>query len=188
MTDKEQIKDSLKNHSQNFSENSTQAKEQIIIDGVGVRKCEYLKESFTGLICADCNKSNDCSKSPNCYFKQLVRKTQECEQKDERILELMRAYTELKEKFEALKLENQEGYEIVAELKHECEELKNTLKKLTRGVVLPAIPEPEVINLTDRYRKALEEIEDICNVADRYELEELQETIFNIINKAKGEE
>ena len=28
----EQIKDSLKNHSQNFSENSTQEKEQIIID------------------------------------------------------------------------------------------------------------------------------------------------------------
>lgn len=54
-------------------------KEQIIIDGVDVRKCEYLKESFTGLICADCNKSNDCSKSPNCYFKQLARKTQECE-------------------------------------------------------------------------------------------------------------
>ena len=55
-------------------------KEQIICHGVDVSKCEYLKESFTGLICADCNKSNDCSKSPNCYFKQLVRKTQECEE------------------------------------------------------------------------------------------------------------
>ena len=32
MTDKEQIKDSLKNHSKNFNENSTQEKEQIIID------------------------------------------------------------------------------------------------------------------------------------------------------------
>lgn len=30
--DKEQIKDLLKNHSQNFSENSTQEKEIIIID------------------------------------------------------------------------------------------------------------------------------------------------------------
>ena len=45
---------------------------------------------------------------------QLARKTQECEQ--------------IKEKYEALKLENQEGYEIVAELKHECEELKERIK------------------------------------------------------------
>lgn len=43
------------------------------------------------------------------------------------------------------------------------------------------------VKCNTKYRKALEEIEDICNVADRYELEELQETIFNIINKAKGE-
>ena len=34
---------------------------------------------------------------------------------------------QIKEKYEALKLENQEGYEIVAELKHECEELKRKL-------------------------------------------------------------
>ena len=46
---------------------------------------------------------------------QLARKTQECE--------------EIKEKYEALKLENQEGYEIVAELKQECEELKKQLDK-----------------------------------------------------------
>ena len=45
---------------------------------------------------------------------QLKRKEQECEQ--------------IKEKYEALKLENQEGYEIVAELKHECKELKDKLK------------------------------------------------------------
>lgn len=42
--------------------------------------------------------------------KQLARKTQECEQ--------------LQEKYEALKLENEEGYEIVDELKQECEKLK----------------------------------------------------------------
>ena len=187
----------------------------------------------------------------------LKSKTQECEQKDERILELTRAYTELKEKFEALKLENQEGYEIVAELKHECEELKkeyekqkNTwlkqskvlflkkksiealkkavllkennryiqscltqekqleyeklLNKLTRDVVLPAIPEPEVINLTDRYRKAFEEIEklaiktnrNLCNncgwvntiscIPSEYICGDIKQ-ILDIIRRAKGE-
>ena len=41
----------------------------------------------------------------------------------------------------------------------ECEELKDTLRTLTRGVVLPT-PEPEVIDLTDRYRKALAPFQD----------------------------
>lgn len=40
----------------------------------------------------------------------------------------------------------------------ECEELKDTLSKLTQSVVLP-LPEPEVIDLTDCYRRALDEIE-----------------------------
>ena len=46
-------------------------------------------------------------------IKSLQAKTRECEQ--------------IKEKYEALKLENQEGYEIVDELKQECEELKRKL-------------------------------------------------------------
>ena len=185
-------------------------KEQRIVDGVDVSSCaacnlncgipqcsEFFKHFPSSIYCRD---------NANCLFKQLARKTHECEQKDERILELMRAYTELKEKFEALKLENQEGYEIVAELKHECEELKNTLKKLTRGVVLPAIPEPEVIDLTNRYRKALEEIEEVAKEMHSICIEEISITasqlndriyrescerfkqILDIINKAKGEE
>ena len=112
-------------------------KEQIIIDGVDVRKCEYLKESFTGLICADCNKSNDCSKSPNCYFKQLVRKTQE------------------------------------------CEELKNKIKKLRKNIALE-------IGTSDRYRNALEEIEEICHqLLDDEFIRSEAKSILDIINKVE---
>lgn len=73
--------------------------EQIIIDGVDVSGCTFV-------VCKATCKNTDC------YFKQLARKTQE------------------------------------------CEELKDTLRTLTRGVVLPT-PEQEVIDLTDRYLKAL---------------------------------
>lgn len=52
-------------------------KEQIIIDGVDVSNCEYYKQAFTGFICTNPNKSNDCSKNPDCNFKQLARGTQE---------------------------------------------------------------------------------------------------------------
>lgn len=57
-------------------------KKQIMIDGINI----------TGCICclricittkkpeAICNEYGYCSKTPNCYFKQLARKTQECEE------------------------------------------------------------------------------------------------------------
>ena len=110
MTDKENINNSLKNQDKNFNKNSTHENNQIIIDGCNVSGCENYrpKDRFTcyPYIC-------NCHQKPDCYFKQLARKTQECE--------------EIKEKYEALKLENQEGYEIVAELKHECEELKKEI-------------------------------------------------------------
>ena len=118
-------------------------KDQIIIDGVDVSKCILRMRKEPN--CTVCNGYSskvfefDCSDFKNCGFKQLARKTQECE--------------ELKNNLH------------IANTNHEAAEKE-----------------------CDRYLEALEEIEDICNVADRYELEELQETIFNIINKAKGEE
>lgn len=72
-------------------------------------------------------------------------------------------------------------YKQLVRKMQEYEELKS--ESFTREELI-TLQEKDI----DRYRKALEEIEDICNVADRYELEELQETIFNIINKAKGED
>lgn len=47
-------------------------KEQIIIDGIDVSKCKYLP------YCND--KQGNCAFEPNCYFKQLARKTKECEE------------------------------------------------------------------------------------------------------------
>ena len=162
----------------------------IYLDGVDVSKCEFYmhydygkfshgcslhKDMFGLPVCCDIA---DCCK--DCYFKQLARKTQECEQ--------------LKEKYEALKLENQEGYEIVDELKHEYEELENKIKKLRKNLALE-------IEASDRYRKALKEIEEVIDsIFDRcpwrktdscmpvYNVcEELIKTL-DIINKAKGEE
>ena len=91
-------------------------KEQII--------CKYKfqdKEKFDGkpyctCFCELCEDSPLCDDNCQIYedFKQLASKTREFEQ--------------LEEKYEALKLENQEGYEIVAELKHEYEGLKKQLE------------------------------------------------------------
>lgn len=61
-------------------------KEQIIIHGVDVRECEYRFWPTFGL--SSCcrlyyttpNGELLCSDNPNCLFKQLARKTQECEE------------------------------------------------------------------------------------------------------------
>lgn len=39
----------------------------------------------------------------------------------------------------------------------------------------------------DRYKQALGQIEDICNVSDRYEQEEFADEIFDIISEVKDE-
>ena len=140
--------------------------------------------------CTNC--SNKCS----CYYnhinyrlEQLVQKTQECEQ--------------IKEKYEALKLENQEGYEIVAELKHECEELngkyKNVLDLAKQNADANEYCLQELEQENIRYRRALEEIKeelkDIycesqeCGCDDFEEcLKCTKEHILDIISKVKGEE
>lgn len=51
-------------------------KEQIIIDGVDVSGCSY----YNPLGNYNCGGTKKCSQWSNCYFKQLQRKTAECEE------------------------------------------------------------------------------------------------------------
>lgn len=74
MTDKKPIDKMIE-----LSEELGLYKEQIIIDGVDVSKCP----GFEGgcCVCVSLNANElDCEYNPDCYFKQLVRKTQECEE------------------------------------------------------------------------------------------------------------
>lgn len=63
--------------------------------------------------------------------------------------------------------------------KKEYEELKNKIKKLRKNLALE-------IELTDRYRKALEEIEEVWAKDEDGDYDFVKRKIFNIINKAKG--
>ena len=99
--------------------------------------------------CTNC--SNKCS----CYYdhlnyrlEQLVQKKQECE--------------ELKEKYEALKLENQEGYKIVDELKQECETLERINHRYDKELLRRLTYASNAERQRDLYRRALEEIEKIA--------------------------
>ena len=52
----------------------------IIVDSINVSECEFLwKEKLPKKFCNNGNRDCDCNSNPNCYFKQLKRKEQECE-------------------------------------------------------------------------------------------------------------
>ena len=141
------------------------ADKQIMVNDVNVSGCEHLTE-IRGCWLSTCDylkhkgniTSKVCKYNPNCYFKQLARKTAECEQKEKELKELKRQY-----KLSCL----------------DCE-YKNTKTD------------------ADRYREALEEIEELacCIKNFNFGYDELgigqditayAEDILNIINKAKGE-
>lgn len=192
-------------------------KEQIMIDGVNVRGCEQYNPFWRN----SCGGLRICEKIPNCLYKQLARKTQECEElkkeyeklkntwlKQSKVLFLKKKSIEALKKVVLLKENNRYIQSCLTQEKQL--EYEKLLNKLTRGVVLP-LPEPEVIDLTARYRKALEEIEEVLKVD--YQLpcastvcsypETCKDSLTNhgtecmrfallkikdIVNKAKGEE
>lgn len=57
-------------------------KEQIMIDGVDVSECfHYINnKEYTCRLNHTPFHYRHCEENPNCYFKQLARKTQECEE------------------------------------------------------------------------------------------------------------
>lgn len=56
-------------------------KQEIIINGVDVSRCSGYcpKLGKYNCIALACNSTAICKQSPNCYFKQLQRKTAECQ-------------------------------------------------------------------------------------------------------------
>ena len=116
-------------------------KEQIMIDGVDIMDCDYYYvEQATDQVKCD-NYGGYCQEHENCPFKQLTRKTQECEQKEKELLsnekiinKLMKEVDELKQECEEYKkravcfkdVNKQLGYKYLT-IKQECEELKEEI-------------------------------------------------------------
>lgn len=193
-------------------------KEQIIIDGVDVRTCDsfidyYMVDEtrfqdvsediieqdklpvvYKGL--PDCllrkNLCNaytcHCKDKPNCNFKQLARKTQECEIWKNQVLILDE---------EDVTVEvTQEQFEEYKQLKQECEELKSELHLYKTWY---RAKHGDIKNILGRYHKALDEIEEytrkqFCENCDDFNTTEYNShcenceyyEYFDIINKAKG--
>ena len=77
---------------------------QIIIDGVDISKCKHYDEVFNycdqsylgeGGLLKNTKNPKRCGCSPNCYYKQLKRKEQECEELKETIDGLLKIQYQL---------------------------------------------------------------------------------------------
>ena len=99
---------------------------QIIIDGVNVSGCEKQGETIAGITCGNgerirlaneiITKHKLCKDNPNCVYKQLKAKEQECE--------------DLKEKDKKYGEINEQETKDYAELKAENEELIRRITKI----------------------------------------------------------
>ena len=123
---------------------------QIIIDGVDISGCERLIINKTyGHVCnceEDTHLISSCKNRPNCYFKHLKRKEQECEQ-EKTLKEMYFTYykakhSDIKGEFFKLKAENWE-------LKRELIQYEKDFKDLNYCAI--------------KLKQALAEIKDICS-------------------------
>lgn len=78
---------------------------QIIIDGVDVSECKKLMQGIVPFGCMEDRKTCSCMNNPNCLYKQLKRKEQECEKYRQALDEI--------EKFCTVYSANHDAYEMV---------------------------------------------------------------------------
>lgn len=203
-------------------------KEQIIINGVNVSKCDFydkdkgycltLKMNPKGFKNPSCfsgdfqeciQGSKTCPKTfchnnSKCHFKQLARKTTECEelkayaqaQENQRetyykeFLKLSQENKELKRKVELMMDCPDCKVDEYKKALNEIEELKEYIQANKATGICETCTHTALIE-NDRYRKALKEIKEVCledtrKFADKTQVRyDSLDDILDIINKAK---
>lgn len=132
---------------------------QIIIDGVNVAECKdfFENECFNG------EKFRWCKDNKDCYYKQLKRKEQECEELKAEIFHLRNEgnktcaycvdFIEKEKQLDQLKAEIINRNEKIEELRFSVSDLTNRLCNLNAEKSL------RIVDL----EQALQEIKDYCN-------------------------
>ena len=176
-------------------------KEQIIIDGVDVNGCENYKPKnrFT------CNPYIcNCHEKPDCYFKQLVRKTQECDEliseKDfylQKIEVLDQECKELKAYAQRQENQREEYYKEYLKKDKALEELKKLADANPNSTLRLRNEIRDLQAVSVKRKEALEEIEEVLKdeICEECPGEGgckggpcIERKCLDIINKVKGEE
>lgn len=140
-------------------------KEQIMIDGCNVSECLFYQSNFEEdydvkikHFCSNWHNSCESANNSNCYFKQLARKTQECEELEEKNKVLQKLVSELEYSV-------QTGIELNARCCNALEEVEKVINNILNSCLG---------RNTVSCRPAHNVCGDLINILD-------------IINKVKGE-
>lgn len=104
---------------------------QIIIDGIDVSGCKYYDDLDCYAERDSCGYPLDCKDNPKCYYKQLTRKKQECEELNDLANHNGRVCNERLDKLDELEHDINELNEQLDQLKAENEELQYQLRCVT---------------------------------------------------------
>ena len=126
---------------------------EIIIDGVDVAGCKYFNRFRS--ICHNKNLCCDCEKNQDCYYKQLARKEQECEELKNEYWKLEQGNDFLAEKNSRLKGCLAEIKEIAEPFCNACQEFEPEKKGsncmyCNYGIILRKISEVEKWQIKNR--------------------------------------
>lgn len=184
---------------------------EIIIDGVDVSKCNWCDFEPDAEPYCRINDGEDlsCEDNPNCYFKQLKRKEQECEELHRRTASIIYSLTGGRLSYSTYTLEGcEDAYrdqlsidveratkeleEENAKLKQECKNLEEELRGCRIGIKDISIESTEICKISEKYKQVLDEIEKFAqDIAETkgwinctYNALKA-ESILDIINKAK---
>ena len=154
----------------------------IIIDGVEVSGCEFLLENSLhkiefSCICRGNSQENalhlhlHCKNNPNCYYKQLKRKEQECERLDNEAQNLFTEKTNLSIELDQLKAELQATKGLVTTGNKQFMQTMEKIEKLEAEIETKQkaleLQKSWIENLEfqrTNLKQALQEIKEIANV------------------------
>lgn len=106
---------------------------QIIIDGIEIYKCRNAKRSIFG-IDVECQLGGDCSQRPDCDYKQLKRKEQECEELKIEVEKWESAFTLDTKMLDNADCRKNELEQQIDQLKAENDELKEQLERADEDI------------------------------------------------------
>ena len=138
----------------------------IIINGVDVSGCEHLglyKEYK--LKCGGCYPV-DCSDNPNCYYKQLLRKEQECEKAKQNAQDTYDLWQALIDSFNILQGDKIKLEQECERLKKECEIWKNQVLTLDDEAITVQITQQQF----EEYNKLKIILTEIKKLAEKHKV------------------
>lgn len=168
-------------------------KEQIIVNGVDVSKCfHYEKENkeYTCRLNHTPFHYRHCEDNPNCYYKQLQRKTNECDELKKEKVEIKKYLgidsKTILERLEELQERRDELSEKNISYEQALKELKEQLEFLQASSDGDDILIRIYMDKVYRLSKTLDDIEEICRqLLDDDYIRSIAESLIDIIDKAK---